>query len=132
MELNFPLEKHMSFFGKEDDMARKGKTYSDLLKLAKTYGVEKNELFVQAAEQYSVQALVIKQIKAALEEEDGLLTSKEYVKGRENVYTHPLVRELPKHADSANKTLATMLEIITKLGKPPAPEGKLAEMMKDA
>lgn len=112
-------------------MARKAKTYSDLMKLAKSYGVEKNALFIQAAEQYSVQAMVIKQIKAALEEEDDLLTSKEYVKGRENVYTHPLVRELPKHADSANKTLATMLEIITKLGKPPKPEGKLAELMKD-
>lgn len=113
-------------------MARKNKTYSDLIELAKTYGVEKNALFVQAAEQYSVQAMVIKQIKTALEEENDLLTSKEYVKGRENVYTHPLVRELPKHSDSANKTLTTMLEIITKLGKPPAPEGKLAEMMKDA
>lgn len=112
-------------------MERKSKTYSDLIKLARTYGVEKNALFVQAAEQYAVQQMVIKQIKAALEEDD-LLTSKEYVKGRENVYTHPLVRELPKHADSANKTLVTMLEIITKLGKSPAPEGKLAEMMKDA
>lgn len=112
-------------------MARKAKTYSDLIKLAKSYGVEKNALFIQAAEQYAVQQMVIKQIKAALEEGDELLTSKEYVKGRENVYTHPLVRELPKHADSANKTLTTMLEIITKLGKPPKPEGKLAELMKD-
>lgn len=121
----------MYFFGKEANMARKAKTYSDLMKLAKNYGVDKNALFIQAAEQYAVQQMVIKQIKAALEEGDELLTSKEYVKGRENVYTHPLVRELPKHADSANKTLATMLEIITKLGKPPAPDGKLAELMKD-
>ena len=112
-------------------MARKTKTYSDLMRLAKTYGVEKNALFVHAAEQYSVQTMVINQIKSELEEKEDLLTSKEYVKGRENVYTHPLVRELPKHADSANKTLATMLEIINKLGKPPDPEGKLAEMMKD-
>lgn len=131
MELKKKLLLHMYFFGKEADMARKAKTYSDLIKLAKSYGVEKNALFVQAAEQYAVQQMVIKQIKTALEEGDELLTSKEYVKGRENVYTHPLVRELPKHADSANKTLTTMLEIITKLGKPPKPEGKLAELMKD-
>lgn len=112
-------------------MARKAKTYSDLIKLAKSYGVEKNALFVQAAEQYTVQQMVIKQIAAALEEGDELLTSKEYVKGRENICAHPLIRELPKHVDSANKTLATMLEIITKLGKPPAPDGKLADLMKD-
>ena len=112
-------------------MARKNKTYTDLMKLAKTYGVDKNALFIQAAEQYSVQQMVIQQIRDALQNDDDLLTSKEYVKGRENVYTHPLVKELPKHADSANKTLGTMLEIITKLGKQPAAEGKLAEMMKD-
>lgn len=110
-------------------MARKNKTYADLMKLAKTYGVDKNALFIQAAEQYSVQQMVIQQIRDALQNDDDLLTSKEYVKGRENVYTHPLVKELPKHADSANKTLGTMLEIITKLGKPPKPEGKLAEFL---
>ena len=112
-------------------MVRKNKTYSDLIKLAKTYGVDKNALFVQAADQYATQQMVIQQIRDALQNDEDLLTSKEYVKGRENVYTHPLVKELPKHADSANKTLGTMLEIITKLGKPPKPEGKLAEMMDD-
>lgn len=112
-------------------MARKNKTYSDLMKLAETYGVKDNALFVQAAEQYSVQQMIIQQIRNALQDDEDLLTSKEYVKGRENMYTHPLVRELPKHADSANKTLGTMLEIITKLGKPPKLEGKLAGLMED-
>ena len=112
-------------------MARKNKTYADLIKLAKTYGVEKNALFIQAADQYSVQQMVIQQIRDTLQSDEDLLTSKEYVKGRENIYTHPLVKELPKHADSANKTLGTMLEIITKLGKPQKPEGKLAELMGD-
>lgn len=112
-------------------MARKSKTYSDLIKLAKTYGVEKNALFVQAADQYSVQQLVIQRIKSELQKEEELMTSKEYIKGRENIYVNPLVKELPKHADSANKTLSTMLEIITKLGSPPKPTGKLEEMMKD-
>ena len=58
-------------------MARKNKTYSDLIKLAKTYGVDKNALFVQAAEQYSVQQMVIQQIRDALQNDDDLLTSKE-------------------------------------------------------
>lgn len=112
-------------------MTRKSKTYTELIKMAKIYGVDKNALFLEAAEQFSVQQLVIQRMKEALQEKDELMTSKEYVKGRENIYANPLVKELPKHADSANRTLGTMLEIITKLGKPPKPEGKLAEMMAD-
>lgn len=112
-------------------MSSKATTYSKLLKMAKTYGVDKNALFLQAVEQYDVQARVIQSIKAALDEEDALLTSKEYVKGRANVYANPLVKELPKHADSANRTLQTMLTIIKELGKPPAPKDRLTEMQDD-
>lgn len=113
-------------------MSSKATTYSKLLKMAKTYGVDKNALFLQAMEQYDVQARVIQSIKAALDEEDAaLLTSKEYVKGRVNVYANPLVKELPKHADSANRTLQTMLTIIKELGKPPAPKDRLTEMQDD-
>ena len=112
-------------------MARKSKTYTELIKMAKIYGIDKNALFLQAAEQFSVQQRVIQRIRDALDDEGELMTSKEYVKGRENVYSHPLVRELPKHSDSANRTLSTMLEIIEKLGKPPKPERKLAEMIRN-
>ena len=112
-------------------MARKSKTYTELIKMAKIYGVDKNALFLQAAEQFSVQQRVIQRIRDTLDDEDELTASKEYVKGRENIYSHPLVRELPKHSDSANRTLSTMLEIIEKLCKPPKTEGKLSEMMKD-
>lgn len=131
MEFKKKLLLHMYFFGKEADMAAKPKTYTELMEEAKKYGVEKNALFVQAAEQYSMQIAVIRKIKQTLQKDSNFITSKEYVKGRENICAHPLIRELPKHVDSANKTLATMLEIITKLGKPPAPDGKLAELMKD-
>lgn len=112
-------------------MARKGTTYSKLLRMAKDYGVDKNAMFVQAAEQYDVQMRVIQNIKDALDSEENLTTSKEYVKGRENVYANPLVKELPKHADSANRTLQTMLSIIEKLGRPPEPHDRLTEMQED-
>lgn len=112
-------------------MARKGTTYSKLLKMAKDYGVDKNAMFVQTAEQYDVQMRVIQNIKDALDREENLTTSKEYVKGRENVYANPLVKELPKHADSANRTLQTMLAIIEKLGRPPEPKDRLTEMQED-
>ena len=113
-------------------MPQKSQTRSKLLRMAKDYGVEKNALFLQAVEQYDVQARVIQNIKAALDKEDGeLVTSKEYVKGRENIYANPLVKELPKHADAANRTLQTMLTIIKELGKPPAPKDRLSEMQND-
>lgn len=111
-------------------MPRNGKTYTQLIKMAKQYGVDKNALFIQAAEQYSVQSEIIQKIKSALQGENDLLTEKEYVKGRENIYVNPLVRELPKHADSATKSLGAMLDIIEKLGKPAKPDGKLTELMK--
>lgn len=99
--------------------------------MARDYGVDKNALFLQAVEQYDVQARVIQSIKEALDSEENLMTSKEYVKGRENVYANPLVKELPKHADAANRTLQTMLTIIEKLGRPPEPKDRLTEMQED-
>lgn len=106
-------------------MARTVGTYTSILKMAKQYGVDENALFVSAAKQYALQQRVLDNIKKALDEEDSLMTRKEYVKGRENVYANPLVRELPKHSDAANKTLAVMLDIIKNLGHPSVPRSKL-------
>ena len=112
-------------------MAGKKITYTGLMRMAKTYGVEKNEMFIAAAGQYITQREVIDEINKKLKGEEDFVTTKEYVKGRENVCVHPLIRELPKHSDSANKTLTTMLEIIKTFGKEPEQQGKLAEMMRD-
>ena len=94
----------------------KDKTLDDLLELAKEYHVENNALFLAAARQYQTQARVIELMRAQLEEDGSAVSTKEYVKGRENVYANPMIKELPKHADSASRTLSTMLEIIKKLG----------------
>ena len=45
-------------------------------------------------------------------EKDGELVTKEYVKGRENVYIHPAIRELNNTINSANNTVATLLKIL--------------------
>ncbi len=102
-------------------MARKGISYKALLELAKSYGIDDNPLFLSAANQYTVQQKVIEEIKKSLNDPAEYTVDKEYVKGRKNLYVNPLVRELPKHADSATKTLNAMLDIIVKLGhKQPA------------
>ena len=99
-------------------MARVRKTYNDLLRMAKSYGVDKNALFLTAAKQYDLQQRVIEMLKAGIEEGE-LTTSKTYISGQSNDYAAPLVKELPKHSDAANRTAAVILDIIVKLGKKP-------------
>ena len=100
-------------------MAKKGATYDELLKMAKSYGVDDNALFLAAAKQYDLQQKVIEMLKEGIEDGD-LTTQKTYLKGEKNDYAAPLVKELPKHSDAANRTAGTILDIIVKLGKPPA------------
>ena len=101
---------------KTDKKTNKRSLYDDLVAMAEEYNVADNTLFLAAANQYSVQQNVINMIKTQLDDDGSAVSTKEYVKGRENVYANPLIKELPKHSDSANKTLQTMLDIITKLG----------------
>jgi len=111
-------------------MAKQKATFDELMLLAKRYGLESNELFISCANQYDLQQKVIRNIKEAIESEESMTVSKEYVKNRLNVYANPLVKELPKHSDSANKTLAMMLDIIEKLGtKEQKPKSKLESLM---
>ena len=112
-------------------MAGKTITYNSLMEMARRYQVDENELFIAAAKQFMIQRNVICKIEKQIKEDGGLVSSKEYVKGRENICAHPLVRELPKHADSANKTMAVMLDIIKTFGKEPIPKGKLQELLAD-
>lgn len=112
-------------------MAGKTLTYKSLLEMARRYQVEENELFIAAAKQYMIQRKIINKIEKQLNEDGDLISTKEYVKGRENICAHPLVRELPKHVDSANKTMTVMMDIIKTFGKEPTPKGKLQELLAD-
>lgn len=47
--------------------------------------------------------------------EEGTLVTKEYVKGRKNVYSHPAISDYNRTTDSANKTVVTLMKIITTL-----------------
>jgi len=105
-------------------MARKTANYKDLLRLAEEYGVSDNALFLSAAKEYEIQRKVIAMIEETLDNGDPIVV-KEYVKGRENTSAHPLIKELPKHIDSANKTLRTMLDIINSIGVAKAPDDDL-------
>lgn len=103
---------------------KKSITFDDLMCLAKRYSVDTNEMFISSAKQYAMQMDLIEKIKEAIEK-DSMLVTKEYVKGRENVMANPLVKELPKHYDSANKTLGMMLNIIDSMGRKQTTASKL-------
>lgn len=113
-------------------MARKTKKYRNLVQMAEDYGVADNALFLSALDQYCTQQKVIDGINEVLSDSETLLTTKEYVKNRENVYAHPLIRELPKHSDAANRTANTMLDIIKTLGHKKSGGGKLEQFLNDA
>lgn len=97
-------------------MAKTKTRYADLLEMAKRYGVADNALFLAAAEQYALQQHVIELLKGGIEGGD-LTTQKTYISGQSNDYAAPLVKELPKHSDAANRTAQVILDIIVKLGR---------------
>lgn len=99
-------------------MAKMATTYDELLKMARRYGVDQNALFLAAAKQYDLQQKVIALLNEGIEDGD-LTTQKTYISGQKNEYAAPLVKELPKHSDAANRTATVILDIIVKLGTKP-------------
>lgn len=114
---------------KTDKKSNKRNLFDDLMDMAAEYNVQDNAMFIAAANQYKVQQKVIEMIENAISNED-LTTEKTYLKGTTNSYANPLVKELPKHSDSANKTLQTMLDIITKLGHKTEEKSELSKFAK--
>lgn len=97
-------------------MAKAVSSYRKLLKLGKIYQVDRDEDYKAAAATYAEEAELIAKMRTQLAE-DGMTVTKEYVKGRENVCIHPLVQEIPKHVDCANRTLGIIGKIIVERGK---------------
>lgn len=87
------------------------KSIKEIRKLAKDNGVEKNALFETTLSRYETQINILEQLKETINASEVLVT-KEYVKGRENYYTHPAITEYNRTTDSANKTASTLMKII--------------------
>lgn len=86
----------------------------EILKIAEKHGVEQNFFFLTTFKRYQVQINILNELEKKIHE-DGTLVTKEYVKGRENVYTHPAVGEYNKTSTAANQTVTTLMKIITTL-----------------
>ena len=86
----------------------------EILAIAEKHGVEQNFFFITTFKRYQVQINILNELEKRIKE-DGTLVTKEYVKGRENVYTHPAVGEYNKTSTAANQTVTTLMKIITTL-----------------
>ena len=111
-------------------MAKKRLGYTEIMKLAKDYGVDTNAIFVSAAERYSVQVELIEKMRKQIET-DGLMIEHTNVKGDVNSDVNPLTVQLPKYIDTANKTLSLMLDIIQSLGTTAPTGDKLGEFLNE-
>lgn len=87
-----------------------------ILEIAQKYGVEQNFLFITTFKRYQVQLNILNELEKKINE-DGSLVTKEYVKGRGNLYTHPAIGEYNKTSTSANQTVATLIKIVKSLRK---------------
>ena len=86
----------------------------EVLRIAQEHGVEQNFFFITTFKRYQVQINILTELEKKIQE-DGALVTKEYVKGRQNVYTHPAIGEYNKTCTSANQTVATLIKIIKSL-----------------
>lgn len=83
----------------------------EIVKMAQESGVQSNYFFITTFERYQVQLLILEELEQAIKDEQ-ILVSKEYVKGRKNLYTNPAVTDYNRTTDSANKTVSTLMKII--------------------
>ena len=96
-------------------MATKSKTMNDkakeILELAEKNGVQTNFFFTTTFQRYLVQIKILADLEQEINEE-GTTVTKEYVKGRGNIYTNPAINAYNNTTNSANKTVTTLLKIV--------------------
>lgn len=98
---------------------------AEIIAMAEDAGVQENYFFVTTFKRYQVQIGILRQLEESLDA-DGLLVTKEYVKGRKNLYSNPAVNAYNRTTDSANKTVQTLMKIVKEFGS-----GKGKEKPKD-
>lgn len=86
----------------------------EILDIAEKHGVEQNFFFLTTFKRYQVQINILNDLEKTINRDEKLVT-KEYVKGRKNLYTHPAITEYNKTSTAANQTVQTLVKIITTL-----------------
>lgn len=83
----------------------------EILEKAKAKGVEQSYMFVTTFERYRNHIRHLKDLEDAIQSE-GTTVTKEYVKGRANLYVNPAIAAYNQTANSADKAAALLLKYI--------------------
>ena len=83
----------------------------EILLIAEKHGAEQNFFFITTFKRYQVQLAIMTDLEKSFKTE-GAMVTKEYVKGRKNLYTNPAISEYNKTATEANQTVQTLIRII--------------------
>ena len=87
------------------------KQAQEILRMAESTGLQENFLFKTTFDRYLTQVKILADLKSTIDKTETLVT-KQYVKGRANLYANPAIREFTHLTDSANKTVQTLIKII--------------------
>ena len=87
------------------------KQANEIIKIAESTGLQSNYFFTTTFQRYQVQLEILLELTEKMEDE-GMLVTKEYVKGSKNLYVSPAVSAFNRTADSANKTVMALIKII--------------------
>ena len=101
---------------------------NEIMRLAEETGLTSNYFFTTTFQRYQVQLAILDELEKAINAE-GMLVSKEYVKGRKNLYTNPAVSDYNRTTDAAKKTVATLMRIIKSFEAEKDDADPLAEMI---
>lgn len=103
----------------------------EVLAKAEAKGVQTNFFFRTTFKRYQVQMQILNDLEKEIKEL-GATVSKEYVKGRKNVYTNPAITEYNKTATACNGTVSTLINIVKSLSEEGEDKAsKLEQLLKD-
>ena len=97
------------------------KQAQEIIRIAEESGAQSNFFFLTTFKRYQVQLTILNDLEKALKDE-GMTVTKEYVKGRKNLYSNPAINDYNRTTDSANKTVATLMRILKNYGVDETPE----------
>lgn len=102
------------------------KKAEEIMRIAQEYNAEKNFLFITTFDRYIFYLKQLDRLKQEINQSEVLIT-KEYVKGRKNLYESPALKSFNSVGQQANNTAITLVKIINGLNKKDKTEDKQEE-----
>lgn len=102
----------------------------ELLQEAESLGLAENFYFTTTFHRYCKLLEILDALEIKIRE-DGALVSKEYVKGRKNLYVNPAVTEYNKTTNIANNTVKSLITIIEAFKEERKADSKLDKFLSE-